>query len=305
MKALKLLLKTILCLFALVGVLTVALILYAKSGYLDINIEETTLGRLDERVELLRTAGTYAADSVEFNMQSIADSAKAAEIRAYFQLDTLYSAETTTWEKTLAIAKFVSDNIPHANQKAQPTRRDAITLWEYTKTTEPAFNCRLHSILLYELLSSVGITASYITCMPKIEESDCHVVNQVWLPELLKWAMIDSDQANYATDEAGTPLSLSEIRERYISGEDIWYHPHYGKATKKKTWYYAYMAKNLYWFSCWETLHFGQECLDENQETGRYVNLVPSGYQPYGIEVSEDGTAIVTSDARQFWAAPQ
>lgn len=89
MKALKLLLKTILCLFALVGVLTVALILYAKSGYLDINIEETTLGRLDERVELLRTAGTYAADSVEFNMQSIADSAKAAEIRAYFQLDIL------------------------------------------------------------------------------------------------------------------------------------------------------------------------------------------------------------------------
>ena len=47
----------------------------------------------------------------------------------------------------MSITKFVANNIPHNNQTIQPENRDAITLWEYTKNIEPAFNCRLHSIL--------------------------------------------------------------------------------------------------------------------------------------------------------------
>lgn len=49
---------------------------------------------------------------------------------------TYYDEGTSTWEKTLAIAGFVATNIPHA------------------------FNCRLHSIMLFELLSAAGIPLS-------------------------------------------------------------------------------------------------------------------------------------------------
>lgn len=247
----------------------------------------------------------YAAirgkDTVKFNIRPVIDQERAAEIREYFQLDTLYDETASTWEKTLAIARFVATNIPHANQTIQPEKRNAIYLWEYTKNTEPAFNCRLHSIMMFELLSSVGITASYITCMPQdSNDNDCHVVNQVWLPELGKWVMIDSDSGGfYATDDDGNLLSLQEMREFYISGKHICYHPEFGEAAGDDCWYYDYMAKNTYWFSSWETIHFDQEPA-AGKDSGRYIHLVPKGFTPFGSNSSD----IVTNDAGQFWAAP-
>ena len=94
----------------------------------------------------------------------------------YFCLDTLYDACASTWEKTLTIGKFVSANIPHDNQKEYPEYVNAIGLWEYTKTVAPAFNCRLHSILTYELLTAAGIKARYITCLPYDRNAEPAVV---------------------------------------------------------------------------------------------------------------------------------
>ena len=139
--------------------------------------------------------------------------------------------------------------------------------------------------------------------MPKKDEDECHVVNEVWLPELSKWAMIDTDMdGNYASDLEGTPLSLREIREHYISGEEMQYHPEFRNATTEVNDHYAYMAKNTYWFSCWETLSYYQEDRENRvRETGRYINLFPSGFGGYGIDEGE----IVTTNADAFWAAPR
>lgn len=255
----------------------------------------------ESNIDILRLAGPYGHDSRSFNIRPVADSARAAQIREYFQLDTLYDEAATTWEKTLAIAGFVATNIPHANQNIQPEKKDAICLWEYSRSIEPAFNCRLHSIMLFELLSSVGIDATYVTCMPKDRhDRDCHVVNQVWLPELGKWVMIDSDSDGfYATDDAGNLLSLREMREFYIQGKQICYHPRFGEAAGEECWFYDYMAKNTYWFSCWETIHFDQESSD-GKDVGRYIHLVPKKFLPFGINMGD----LVTSDEDQFWAAP-
>ena len=254
------------------------------------------------QVAKLQAAGGYAPDTAVIRMTSVRDEVRAREIRDYFQLDTLYDAAATTWDKTLAVARFVATNIPHNNQKVQPEKRNAIYLWEYTKTVEPAFNCRLHSILLYELLQSINIEAKYITCMPMDpNDQDCHVVNHVWLPELGKWAMIDSDMGgNYATDAAGTPLSLAEIRESYISGNPVFYHPAFvTEGNKKISHYHGYMSKNTYWFSCWETLHYDQEP-ESDWDRVRYIHLVPCGFEPF-LNGPDD---CVTTDDTQFWAAP-
>ena len=62
--------------------------------------------------------------------------------------------------------------------------------------------------------------------------------------------MIDTDMdGNFASDLNGTPLSLREIREHYISGEQMQYHPRFKKVSTKVNEHYAYMAKNTYWFS--------------------------------------------------------
>ena len=69
---------------------------------------------------------------------------------------------------------------------------------------------------------AAGLDARYVTCLPEDEnDNDCHVVNEVWLPELGKWAVIDTDMNHYVTDQNGVQLSLKEIREHLISGEEL------------------------------------------------------------------------------------
>ena len=150
-----------------------------------------------------------------------------------------------------------------------------------------------------ELLLSADIKARYITCMPEDKDDpDCHVVNEVWLPELNKWAMIDTDMGgHYVTDRNGTPLSLKEMRENYISGKKMLMHPAFGKAQKDND-YYAYMAKNTYWFACWGTLSYYQEEYKvEGVDRNSYVILVPSGFEPFDI----GGGNTVTTNAEKFW----
>ncbi|MBO7618018.1 MAG: transglutaminase domain-containing protein [Bacteroidales bacterium] len=298
-------LKVIWGIFAVIGILFVAYYIGLRLTYgrFYISIYPKYEARHDEFVDLLRLSGPYKKDATPIEMKVLQDSVRAEEIRDYFQLDQLYDADADTWTKALAIGKFVASNIPHDNQEIEPEHRNAIDLWEYTKNVAPAFNCRLHSILTFELMLAAGLHARYVTCLPEDRyDTDCHVVNEVWLPELGKWAMIDSDMdGNYASDLDGTPLSLREIREHYISGEKMQYHPRFKKGTTKMSEYYAYMAKNTYWFSCWETLSYYQEDMENRKrEAGRNINLVPSGFEAFHIL---DG-GWDTTDADSFWAAP-
>lgn len=257
--------------------------------------------QLRERVEQLRTAGSYETDKAAYRFDYRQDSERAREIRTYFRLDTLVNPKASTWNRALALARMVARHIPHANQKIYPKRRNAIGLWEYTRTVEPAFNCRLHAILLHELLLSEGIINRFVTCLPADStDPDCHVVNLVWLPELRKWAMLDSDMKAWATNEKGIPLSLEEMRERYINGKNIHYHPLLG-GRKDFSYYRAYWAKNLYWFECWELTGYGREDnnpdLSEKQQT---IVLLPQGFVGFGRHKGD----IATTDAARFWAAP-
>ena len=300
----KLLWKILVGIFAVIGALTVGLIIFVKTSKLyevSINFNESRIARFDERVDILRTCGPYSTDSTFVDIEYVQDTVRAKEIMDYFQLDTLYDASASTWEKALAIGKFVAFNIPHDNQQIQPEYKNAIGLWEYTKEVAPAFNCRLHSIMTFELLTAVGIKARYITCLPQDEnDNDCHVVNEVWLPENQQWVMLDTDMGGrYVTDLDGNLLSLRQMRERYISGEKMKFYPGFEKGSSKMTDYYAYMAKNTYWFCCWGALGFYQEDYNSLPQTplrNRYYALVPEGFEPF-----RDIVYTVTHDPDQFW----
>ena len=289
---------------AIIGIIAILVIIVLKLArpYYYIDYGLSNMGLYDERVSALKSSGAYASDTTSFSMVIIQDSARAQEIREYFQLDTLFPENASTWEKAVAIGKFVSSNIPHDNQKEWPEHVNAIGLWEYTKDVAPAFNCRLHGIMTFELMLAADIKARYITCMPQDEDdSDCHVVNEVWLPELNKWAMVDTDMGgHYVSDRNGTPLSLKEMREHYISGEKMMMYPAFDNGSSKLDDYYAYMAKNTYWFSCWGKLSYYQEDYKvEGVVRDSYVNLVPSGYEPYRV----GGGNTITTNADLFWDA--
>ena len=301
---LKIFFKLIVYLFAALGALTVFfLIAVNKLGYsIELNIANEQYG---EYVDLLRNSGPYKVDVANLDMKITIDTLRAAQIKEYFQLDTLYSADADTWSRALAIGEFVATNIPHANQKEYPKHVDAIGLWEYTKSVEPAFNCRLHSIMTFELLSSIGIKARYITCLPKDEKDmDCHVVNEVWLPEMNKWVMLDTDMGgHYVTDDAGRLLSLREMREHYIAGKEMVFYPGYRNGSSTKTYYYKYMAKNTYWFALWNNLGFYQEDYENHPDLAsrdKYYGLVPSGFNPF-TKKHNKCTSIATNDVDQFW----
>ena len=292
---------------AVIGILAILVIIVLRMArpyyYYDYGL--SNLGLYEKRVDALRSSGEYAADTNVFAMKIIQDSTRAKEIRDYFQLDTLFPENADTWEKAVAIGKFVASNIPHDNQKKWPEHVNAIGLWEYTKDVAPAFNCRLHSLLSFELLLAENIQARYITCMPQDEnDQDCHVVNEVWLPELNKWAMLDTDMGgHYVSGKDGTPLSLKEMREHYISGEKMMMHYAFGEGSSKVDDYYAYMAKNTFWFSCWGTLSYYQEDFNmEDINRDKYIHLVPSGYEPF-LFYSTNKNNIVTTNADLFWEA--
>lgn len=270
-----------------------------KNQVIEIRFDRTNKVRYDEMVKLLREAGRYKADTADVEINYIPDIKRAEEIRDYFCLDTLYDAGASTWEKTLAIGRFVATNIPHDNQKEYPEYVNAIGLWEYTKTVAPAFNCRLHSILTYELLTAAGIKARYITCLPyDRNDNDCHVVNEVWLPETGKWVMIDTDMKRYVTDRKGNMLSLAEIREHFINDKKLVVYHGFDNPSSKISYYHAYMAKNTYWFCCWGDLGFYQEdyrTFPESKLRSRYYALVPEGFETFS------GREITTHDPDQFW----
>ena len=270
-----------------------------KDQVIEIRFDRTNKVRYDKMVKLLREAGDYKADTAAIVINHVPDLQRAEEIMDYFCLDTLYDACASTWEKTLAIGKFVSANIPHDNQKEYPKYVNAIGLWEYTKTVAPAFNCRLHSILTYELLTAAGIKARYITCLPyDRNDNDCHVVNEVWLPEIGKWVMIDTDMKRYVTDRKGNLLSLAEIREHFINDKKVVVHHDFNNPNSRISYYHAYMAKNTYWFCCWGDLGFYQEdyrTFPESKLRSRYYALVPEGFETFS------GKEITTHDPEQFW----
>ncbi len=256
---------------------------------------------LTERVDTLRAAGAFAPDTVDFVITILRDSVHAQEIRDYFQLDTLYQENDDVWTKSLAVGKFVA-RIPNENQKTYPQSVNAIGLWEYTKTVEPAFNCRLHSIMTFELLSAIGITARYVVCMPQnAEDIDCHVMNEVWLPEQHKWVMLDTDMRHYVTDQNGNLLSLREIREHYIAGKKMLMWQDFKDPSDRIDYYYAYLAKNTYWFQCWRTLSYFQEDMNHPEVVrDGMVDIVPSGYKPRDPGMRN----IISTNADQFWSEP-
>ena len=300
----KKLLKVIWGIFAVIGILTVAGLLILRISNCEIDINPSFEKGFDKYLKLLRKSGPYVKDADSFEMKIIQDTARAKEIRDYFHLETLYEADADTWTKALAIGKFVASNIPHDNQAEWPEHVNAIGLWEYTKDVAPAFNCRLHSILTFELMLAAGLDARYVTCLPEDEnDSDCHVVNEVWLPEMGKWAMIDTDSGGYYySDGNGVPLSLKEIRDRYISGEEMILYPRFKESGKNNVDHLAYMAKNTYWFNCWENLSYYQEdATDRKRAQGLSVSLVPSGFEPFYYQ----DNSIITSDADIFWAPPK
>lgn len=98
-------------LLSLIGLL-LAIFLLARFVFREQAIDYLTGLEKQQRVELLRAAGPYAADTVQYRFTYKQDTVRAREIREYFRLDTLVNPAATTWDNARALAQFVARNIP-------------------------------------------------------------------------------------------------------------------------------------------------------------------------------------------------
>lgn len=210
---------------------------------------------------------------------------RTTRIKNYFKkhtnldLDSIVNSKESTWQKAILLAVFIANSIPHYNGWVKVNGFNAINLWKASRKHPEGLNCRCHAILFSELLLAVGIKNCFVTCLPKDKnDTDCHVVNHIWLPETKSWAMLDSDMTSYVVDENERPLSLKEMRESLMKNKEFFIRPLPGF---DDAWVVSdegkcYWAKNLYWFAKHSRYCYNLEsgfCL-----WGDYVCLVPKGF---------------------------
>ena len=113
MKFWKYLFRILVGIFALIGLLVTIAYCFIAANHYYISIYDPVVAAEAENIELLKQY-PFKPDTVQYQFAAVRDSAHAQKIMDYFKLDTLYSPDATTWEKAVAISKFVATNIPHA-----------------------------------------------------------------------------------------------------------------------------------------------------------------------------------------------
>jgi hypothetical protein len=231
------------------------------------------------------------------------ENARLQDVKNFFKLDSIAGTGDEI-SKILNIMYWAHNNIRHDGLNFALAELDAIDLYNYHKATEKGLNCRHLSIALNEMYLSMGWKSRYVTCLPKDEnDSDCHVINCVWVESLQKWIWIDPTFAAYVKDENGILLSINEVRERLIDGSSLilnedanWNNQN--KQTKER-YLMKKKKKNLYWIQVPVNSVFNPESRYRNN-VNEYVSLLPIGYTRANIK----NTETITNDHEYFWQTP-
>ena len=174
-------------------------------------------------------------------------------------------------------------------------------------------NCRGLAITLNEIYLSLGFVSRYVTCLPRdTTDSDCHVIDVIFLSSLNKWVWMDPTFEAYVTDEKGGLLGPSEVRERLIRNERLLLNPdaNWNRETSQTAQGYlrTYMAKNLYRLECPARSEYNYET---DWKATRYVCLAPVEFNPRIPSIIERaqrdrrrGEVTYTNNAVAFWEAP-
>lgn len=260
-------------------------------------------------LQILKENSDYSHSKKSTPLQTVVDKKRAEEIKAFFSTTDIpaewLDKSKPVWERSLAVATWIAKNIKHANPDPWPQHKNCIDLYKWNVEHQTGFNCRCHSIMLHELLLTADIENRFITCMPKdTNDPDCHVVNLIWLPELNKWAMLDSDEKEYVVDENGTPLSLQEMRSYLVNEKPFSIKPLQG-FTIKEDYLKAYWCKNLYRFHSHTMNGYNLEDTTDGKfpEGDKLFHLFPDNFLKAECDSDyfENDCEIYTSIENDFW----
>lgn len=228
-------------------------------------------------------------------------------VRQYFNLDSVAGAGDEI-SKIKNLLTFIHNKIRHDGQHGNPPQKNAIELTEACKDGSRGLNCRGLATVLNECYLAMGFKSRFITCLPKVYISDCHVINAVYSNTLDKWVWVDPTNNAWVMDENGTLLSIQEVRERLRDGRPVvlneeanWNNK--SKVTKEE-YLENYMAKNLYCIECSDRSEFNTETRYQGKQTfPQYPILCPDGFVPDYPQDMIQPDQIVYDD-EWFWQSP-
>ena len=127
-------------------------------------------------------------------------------------------ADATTFEQELAIMNWVRQQVVVAHA-TQAIPGDPISVHTAMLAGTPA-QCGNFATLFAASSASLGLTETRYWFMLSYDgpNGQGHTINEVWVPELDKWVMLDPMNNAYVLLD-GEPASLLEVREAVLTGQ--------------------------------------------------------------------------------------
>ncbi len=247
-----------------------------------------------------------------FSYQS-ADEEHLKLLRRAFDLDSV-AGKGSDVSKVIRLMRWVHNQARHDGNVDNPEPRNALAMIGACRDSSRTMNCRGLAITLNEVYLSLGFVSRYVTCLPQdTTDTDCHVIDAVFVPSMNKWVWMDPTFEAYVTDEKGTLLGPGEVRERLIANKPLLLNPDAnwnGETSQTVEGYLrTYMAKNLYRLECPVESEYNYET---DGQTARFVCLAPVEFNSQIPKVMERNErpgsgrrrVTYTNNAVTFWQAP-
>ncbi|HCA34388.1 MAG TPA: hypothetical protein DEP00_04810 [Lachnospiraceae bacterium] len=172
----------------------------------------------------------------------------------------------------------------------------------YSQSNHVLMNCREQSIVLTEILVSLGYKAKTLCCMPiDLYPSENHTMTIVYFEEKSKWVLLDAANCCVFLGEDKQLLSPMEFRNRLIENKEITvrrcFAPNQRKEVTLEGAFRRYLVKNFFRF------YIDLTDMKPGAEYRTIIHLIPKGFLPEEVKKFEDPKRIIysTSNAKQVW----
>lgn len=259
---------------------------------------------------ILRCSGAYRSETGTkpgFEYESAVDE-RLRRIREKYNLEGV-AGDGNDLSKVLRLMRWVHLTVKQDGRIWPSVSMNADDLIAYTTRQHQGINCRCVAITLNDCYLAMGFKSRFVTCLPRDpNDTDCHVIDSVYMPSLNKWVWMDSSFGGYFKDEKGTLLGIDEVRDRIIHHKPMIASPEldYNGQPYPAAEYLNYMTKNLYWFSVALRSESDYETTAARKDLF-YIHLLPAGYHPkmkLWPRREPFVTNLYTNDNSFFWQKP-
>ncbi len=220
------------------------------------------------------------------------------ELRSKYNLVNI-AGNGSDFVRAKRLLHYLAPRLTHSSWYDNHIECNALRLLEYSlDNPEQGINCLNKSKILVECCLALGIYARRVRILPfSPYDFDNHVVAEIYDQSLEKWIMLDPTTDGYFIDEAKTPLSLLEMRDRFANAQfTTFVHSadtlqDLQKLQNKHLNTNGYICKNLFYFQVEQYSTFG--------EKGSFLYFAPPHYSIRGTKLANLKYRIANLPAAQ------